>query len=132
MTLLFVAGNPATFWDVFDLVNVIWAVCIGFGFGITVLLWLNLKFPPAAYIEPFLVFAMTFTLMALIGLAFFASQIADAVVHEDQQGWRIVARLALWLLFSLATAVGLGLGHRVAIDSPQSTVHPSSETRKEE
>jgi hypothetical protein len=116
-------GNPDSFWQVFDPVNVLWATAAGFAFGITVLLAATLNFPSARYATPRVVFLVTSGLSALAGVVFYTSQLAEALVTGDPQIWRIIARAVLWVIFSVAIGAGLALGHRVAVDSPQ-TNHP--------
>jgi hypothetical protein len=125
--IAFVPGDPNTFFQVFDIVNVAWALSAGFTLGITVLLWLNLRYPPVSYQPPRMVFFITAILCMVVGTAFYTSQIFEAFVTGDTQSWRIVARWVLWLMFSVSVAAGLALGHKFAVDSPHSPSRPSRE-----
>lgn len=101
---------PDSFWTVFDVPNVAWATGAGFASGATFLVWLNLRYPPLVRLSAGRHFVLTFAVSALLFAIFWVSQLAEAVLSDDPQLPRIVARLCLSLLFAMAMAAGLALG----------------------
>lgn len=49
---------------------------------------------------------MVGVLAALTGLAFYAGQVAGAIADGDPLWWRVASRYTLWLLYSVALALG--------------------------
>lgn len=98
---------PEAFFDVFTPIALLYAVASGTLLGSTVLVYLTLRRPPLTFLPPHKAVLLAVGVLWLLGTTFFAGQISQAFVEAplDANTPRIIARYALWLVFSVAVAV---------------------------
>jgi hypothetical protein len=101
------------FFDVFDLLAVLYAVATGVLFGSTVLLYFSLKYPSKVLLSTKLAVSLTILSTAFLGTLFFAGQIVQA--YATDPNWpRALGRAALWEVFSVALGLGFGVARSFA------------------
>lgn len=101
------------FFQVFDWVALSYAVATGIAFGATVILYITLRYPPKLPITTRRLAVVVGLATASAGTLFFAGQVAQALATDPL--WpRAAARMALWEVFSVAIAVGLGVARSFA------------------
>lgn len=95
------------FSSVFDLTAVMYALTSGVIFGGGPLLYMTLRYPSKFALSARKMGLLAFAAAATAGTLFFAGQIVQAYAVDPQ--WpRALARAALWEIFSVGLAVGLG------------------------
>ena len=89
------------FWTVFTVPAVLIAMVGGAAIGFS----LGSIFPPNPFIKKHRVF-VAFGIIGLIGLLFYAGQLVEVLFGPEPQYWsRLVARAALWVIYSGALAL---------------------------
>lgn len=96
---------PPSFWDVFNLLSILYAVMSGIILGSTFLLYISLKFPPLKILALRYQIPLSFIILSSLGAVFFAGQVTQAILSGDTQVPRILGRLALWFVFALSVSI---------------------------
>jgi cytochrome c biogenesis protein CcdA len=101
------------FFDVFNLIAVIYAIATGLTFGSTFLLYLSLRIPTKVPQSTRLLATLITITCVIMGTLFFAGQIVQA--YTSDPAWpRAFARLVLWEVFSVAVGAGFGISRSFA------------------